>query len=152
MKEEHKADLNYFFVTVFNQILTWEERTLIQAGFDRLSVKEHHVLEAVARLTPAEKNTMTNIAGALSISVSALTIAVNALVRKGYLSRASDPSDRRFIRLSLTDEGCRAEAIHRRFHEEMIEEVAAYMEPEQMETLVLSLNRLRSFFANKRKE
>jgi len=89
VNESQREELNYFFVHVFNQILAYEEQALNGMGAGDLSVKELHVLEAVGGLTAAGRNTMTQIADALSIRVSSLTTAVNTLVRteggfKGY--------------------------------------------------------------------
>lgn len=45
------------------------------------------------------------LAERLQISRPAVSQAVDLLVQKGYLRRATDPSDRRYVRLDLTAEG-----------------------------------------------
>ncbi len=149
MNTQHKAELNHFFVTVFNNILTWEEQTLASCGAPGLSVKEFHVLEAIDRLQAKSKNTMTNVARALSISVGALTTAISVLVRKGYVSRQQSQEDRRIINIFLTDKGQAANELHHRFHEEMIEEVVSGLDGPQLDMLILSLKHLSRFFMNK---
>ncbi len=151
MNNQHKAELNHFFVTVFNNILIWEEQTLASCGAPGLSVKEFHVLEAIHGLQAKNKNTMTNVAKALFISVGALTTAVNVLVRKGYVSRQQSQEDRRIINVFLTEKGLAANDLHHQFHEEMIEEVVSGLEGPQLDMLILSLNHLRRFFMSKMK-
>lgn len=146
MTREQQDELNYFFVHVFNQILTCEEQALSGVGARDLSVKELHVLEAVGDLTAGERNTMTQIADALAIRVSSLTTAVNTLVRKGYLERGGEPGDRRVIRVRLTSKGEEANRLHARFHARMVESAAAKLEDGELDTLLRSLRQLDQFF------
>lgn len=138
--------LNQFFVHVFNKILALEEQALSRVGESDLSVKELHVLEAVSDMTERECNTMTAVAGELSIRVSSLTTAVNTLVRKGYLERGGVPGDRRVIRVWLTEKGERANELHSRFHARMVEGVAQRLSDMELEILTASLRQLDQFF------
>lgn len=146
MTESQRKELNHFFVRVFNQILACEEQALSGVGARDLSVKELHVLEAVGDFTAAGRNSMTQIADALSIRVSSLTTAVNTLVRKGYLERAGEPGDRRVIRVLLTPKGEEANRLHAQFHARMAESAADRLEEGELDTLLRSLRRLDVFF------
>lgn len=146
MTDAQRGYLNDFFVHLFNQILSLEERALTQVGARDLSVKELHVLEAVRVQTAQGRNTMTAVAEFLSIRVSSLTAAVNTLVRKGYLERVSQPEDRRVILLRLTDKGREADRRHSDFHREMIDAVAAQLSGLELEILTASLRQLDQFF------
>ena len=146
MTQEQRNELNYFFVHVFNQILACEEQALSGTGATDLSVKELHVLEAVGDLTAGARNTMTQIADALSIRVSSLTTAVNTLVRKGYLERGGEPGDRRVIRVRLTPKGEEANWLHAQFHARMVESAAARLSEGELDALLRSLRRLDQFF------
>jgi len=48
---------------------------------------------------------MTDVARYLSVTTAAATGLVDRLVRGGYVSRVYDPSDRRIIRVRLTEKG-----------------------------------------------
>jgi len=48
---------------------------------------------------------MTDVARYLSVTTAAATGIVDRLVRGGYVSRVYDPSDRRIIRVRLTEKG-----------------------------------------------
>ena len=56
-------------------------------------------LKAICR---GDATSVTELAEQLSVSSSAATQVVNELVRKGYVLRHTDPSDRRKTRLSLS--------------------------------------------------
>ena len=51
---------------------------------------------------------MTDLARLINVSTAAITGIVDRLVRDGYVERASDPSDRRIIKVGLTAKGDRA--------------------------------------------
>jgi len=148
MTNDQLLQFNDFFVHVFNKILAWEEQALSTVGDRNLSVKELHVLEAVAELASRASNTMTCIADRLSIRVSSLTTAVNTLVRKGYLRRENDPSDRRIIRIFLTEKGEEADRLHSRFHTQMMQGVAQQLNEAELSVLLLSLSSLDRFFSD----
>ena len=75
---------------------------------------------------------MTQIAKRISISVGALTTAVNALVRKGYIYRGSDPKDRRIVYLFLTESGQKALKIHADFHEKMVDSILNVLDEQSL--------------------
>ncbi len=147
MTEEHRAAVNDFFVNVFNKILLYEDQALGRSEYKDLSVREMHVLEAVGSLEQEERNNMSHIAASLSISVSSLTTSVNVLVRKGYLYRETGQRDRRVIYVRLTDKGRGAEAVHRRFHQQMVESLENHLSDEEWDTLLRSLDTLGTFFS-----
>lgn len=144
--------LNKFFVETFNKILLWEEQTLREASCRDLSMKELHAIEAVAELEENGRSTMSQTAQRLSISVGALTTAVNVLVTKGYLERNSSETDRRVVKLSLTEKGREAEESHRKFHDEMVGCILNSLDEGQQDSLITSLELLSAFFEQKSKK
>ena len=148
MDREQQIQLNTFFVQAFNNILAWEEHALSDACDRKLSVKELHVLEAVADLTARAGNTMSSVAERLSIHVSSLTTAVNTLVRKGYLRRENSSEDRRIIRVFLTGAGERANLLHSKFHDHMIHAATSELNEEELSVLTRALASLNHFFSD----
>lgn len=144
--QEQRALLNRTLTGLFNEILRIEERVLSAGDFSDLSVREMHVLEAVA--AAGEQNSMSAIAGELGITVGSLTVAVSTLVRKGYVQRSPAPYDRRIVQVVLTEKGKRADAHHHAFHEDMIDRVLEDFSAEDMQTLSTLLERLEHFFAD----
>lgn len=146
MNDEQRDTLNTFFVDTFNKILSLEEQTLLKSSIENLSVKELHIIEAVSILQRDKKNTMTEIATKVGITVGALTTAVNVLVKKEYLSRRRSEKDRRVVRIYLTEKGMRAEMHHRIFHENMVSNVGEVLTEEGLGNLIIALKQLTSFF------
>lgn len=143
----HQQDiLNVFFVETFNKILALEERFISKQSVSELSVRELHVLEAVCDLEKTSSSTMSKTAQRLSITIGALTTAVNVLVKKGYLKRGRDVKDRRIVYLFLTEKGKEAEKAHQLFHQQMISNVADSLSKEALDTLIASLEKLSNFF------
>ena len=146
MTKQQENDLNYFFITTYNKILGMEERALQKADLGKLSVREVHIIEACKMLELQQKNTMKQIAARLSITQGALTTAVNALVRKGFLERGSDPFDRRIVYNFPTKIGIEAFYTHEKFHKQMIKNVGIQLDEESLSTLTDSLKKLSTFF------
>ena len=94
---EARAVINELLVEIFHRILAIENEGLRQQGVN-LSMSEVHVLEAISLV---ETKTMTNIALKLGITVGSLTTAINTLVKKRFVRREFDETDRRKVLISL---------------------------------------------------
>lgn len=140
--------LNEFFITTFNKILNSEERSLQKSQLTDISVREIHIIEAVGLSKPYAKNTMSNIASEVGISLGALSTAVNALVRKGYISRGGDASDRRKVYIYLTETGEKAFLLHKEFHKKMISGITKLLNENECEILIKALSTITCFFNN----
>ena len=149
MTEQQQEKLNDFFVGVFNQILAWEGQTIRNIGVEDLSIRELHVIEAVSTLSKLGKNTMANIAKNISVSPGALSVSVNALVKKGYLERSYTEKDRRVIYITVTEKGKQVNEYHEKFHYEMIKAVGDKLDENELSTLFGALDKLKEFFESK---
>ncbi len=141
----NKEKINLLFVDVFNDILQIEEKALKDAGLDNLSVKEVHVLEAIALST---EPTMSRVASRLRVTIGTLTTAVNTLVKKNYVERVDCKDDRRVVRLKLTETGQNAFDVHMKFHEDFVSKSLDGLSEAEVETLANSLTNLRKFFVD----
>ena len=74
--------LHDILVKLFHEILDIEGKALITSEFKDISVNDMHIIEAIGVEEP--KN-MSSVAKLLSVTVGTLTIAVNGLVKKGYV-------------------------------------------------------------------
>lgn len=146
MVKNDKERLNSFFVHVFNQILSWEEKSFKDSGIDEITLRELHVIEAVYHLSDSRKNKMADIARFLSITPGSLTASVNVLVKKGYLRREGSETDRRVVYIVPTDKAKAVNDIHTKFHSDMIDEALALFDGEGTEQLISALERLAVFF------
>ena len=139
--------VNDILVKLFNDIIHIEESSVITGEFKNITNNDMHVIEAIGI---AEPKSMSMIAKAMSVTVGTLTIAVNNLVKKGYVIRNRSEFDRRVVLVSLSEKGKRAYDHHRQFHEEMIEAILENLDEEEKQVLVKALNRLGDFFRSRK--
>ena len=140
---EHYKMLNDILVNLFNEILGIEEKALTSSEFRDISVNDMHILEAVGTEEP---RSMSSVAKSLSVTVGTLTIAMNNLVKKGYVHRARSEEDRRVVLISLSEKGEKAYYHHQKFHDDMIQAIMTDLDETQMDALTQALNKLRAFF------
>ena len=130
-------------VRLFRDIMDIEEKAIITPEFKDITNNDMHVIEAIGMGTP--KN-MSSIAKELSVTVGTLTIAMNSLVKKGYVSRVRSAQDKRVVLLSLTDKGLSAYEKHAAFHQKMVSTVMEGLDGQEMEVLAHALEKLRGYF------
>lgn len=109
----YEKKVNELLLDIFDKILVTEEKALSKGNFKDLSVAEMHTLEGVGLYNT---RTMSETAATLGVTTGTLTVAVDRLVRKGYIERQRDPSDRRVVRIQLTKKGKLAFRMHNKFH------------------------------------
>lgn len=144
MDEFGKA-LNDLLVNTFNSILRLEEEMLHRISADKLSINELHMLEAVHR-QGGEGRSITDLARDLSITLPSVTAAINKLARKGYVIKSRSEQDGRVVIVQLSEEGRRAEAVHRFFHRQMVNRATQGLSQPQKDALLAGLNNLLAFF------
>ena len=146
---EFNGILNEILVRLFRDIMNIEEKAIITQEFKDLTNNDMHVIEAIGMNEP--KN-MTSIARELSVTVGTLTIAMNSLVKKGYVVRERGKEDRRVVYISLSEKGRKAFEHHAEFHKEMIQGIRDELNPEEIKVLVQALTKLDRWFRQKEKE
>lgn len=144
--ENSKLVLNELLVELFNRILKIEEGALKAEGTEDLSMTEMHTIDAISDQGP---RTMSEVSRDLDVTLGTLTIGVDRLIRKGYAKKRRSEEDKRIVLVELTEKGQRAKAIHAAFHQDMIESVVAYLNPEEEQILIQSLSKLMVFFKEK---
>jgi DNA-binding MarR family transcriptional regulator len=140
--EKLKKVLNELLVKVFNDILTIEQTVLKNGTYSDLSVTEMHTIEAIGMYS----RTMSGVAENLKITVGTLTIAINRLVKKGYVERKRVPEDRRIVQIQLTKKGEAAYLTHKKFHEDMIDAMIQGFNIDDEKILLQALQQLNQFF------
>lgn len=134
-------------VKLFNDIMSIEEKTIITEEFKDISNNDMHIIEAIGIGDPRN---MSAVAKTLTVTVGTLTIAINSLVKKGYVSRIRSDEDRRVVLLSLSPKGVRAFEHHQDFHEKMIRATIEGLDDSELKVLVKALINLRNFFESYR--
>ena len=134
---------NEVLVKLFNDIMHIEEKAIITDEFKDISNNDMHIIEAIGIDEP--KN-MSSVAKELSVTVGTLTIAINNLVKKGYVNRIRSDKDRRVVYISLSNKGRKAYNHHAEFHREMIKATIDGLNGDEVSVLVKSLENLVHFF------
>lgn len=138
--------LNEVLVNLFRDIMDIEQKAIITQEFKDITNHDMHVIEAIGLDEP--KN-MSSIARELSVTVGTLTIAMNSLVRKGYVIRERGREDRRVVYISLSEKGRMAYAHHAEFHRAMIQAVMEELTAGEMEVLRKTLMKLNVWFRSR---
>ena len=137
------AALNDVLVNRFRDIMELEEQAIITQEYQDITNNDMHVIEAIG---VGEPKNMSTIAKLLSVTVGTLTIAMNSLVKKGYVIRERGKEDRRVVYISLSEKGLRAYRHHEEFHRQMIEAVLENLTEDETESLVKALAKLERWF------
>lgn len=146
---DHYEAINDTLVNLFNEILDIEEKALVSGEYKDISVNDMHVIEAVGIREPRN---MSSVSKDLSVTVGTLTIAINSLVKKGYVKRVRSEEDRRVVLISLTSKGEKAYYHHRNFHDKMVLAVLRDLNEKETEALTKALVKLQKFFRTYEKE
>ena len=137
--------LNEVLVNLFRDVMDIEQKAIITEEFQDITNNDMHIIEAIGMNEP--KN-MSTIAREISVTVGTLTIAMNSLVKKGYVLRERGKEDRRVVYISLTERGRAAYVQHARFHKAMIDSISDELTSEEMELLIKTLTKLDKWFRN----
>lgn len=134
---------NEVLVRLFRDIMEIEQKAIITSEFEDITNNDMHVIEAIGI---GEVKNMSSIARELSVTVGTLTIAMNSLVKKGYVERTRGQEDRRVVYISLSEKGRRAYEHHASFHKEMINNMTSGLSSEELQVLYSSLTKLNEWF------
>ena len=137
--------LNEVLVNLFRDVMDIEQKAIITEEFQDITNNDMHIIEAIGMNEP--KN-MSTVAREISVTVGTLTIAMNSLVKKGYVLRERGKEDRRVVYISLTERGRAAYVHHARFHKAMIDSISDELTSEEMELLIKTLTKLDKWFRN----
>ena len=78
-----------------------------------------------------------------------MTVAINKLVKKGYVKKEKSNTDGRVVYVRLTDKGLRIDKIHQYFHVKMVKDISKEMTDEEKEVLIHGMEKLNGFFRKK---
>ena len=134
--------LNEVMVSLFREINEVEERSIITQKFGDITNNDMHVIDAIGI---GEPKNMSAIARELSVTMGTLTIAMNSLVKKGYVIRQRGKADRRVVYISLSEKGTKAYHRHKDFHEQMVKSAVKELTEEELKALIKALRSLRSW-------
>lgn len=142
-----ERSLNRLLIETFRDILE-VEALILQRSDPGLSVSEVHLIESVHHGEDRSR-TVSEIAQDLRLAVPTVTVAVNKLVKKGYLRKDRNSEDGRSVRISLTREGEKIYRLHWFIHLKMVKAAAEEMNDAEKEALLAGVRHLDAFFKTK---
>jgi DNA-binding MarR family transcriptional regulator len=89
------------------------------------------------------ESNMSDLARNMSVTTAAMTGIVDRLVRDGYVIRASDPDDRRVIKIRLTAKGDKVVRMLREHRREMTIKLLGVLSQPERESYLKILTRIK---------
>lgn len=139
-----EEQLNEVIVDTYRSILRVEENILKRPDQTDLSISEIHMLEAVGK-GKDRRRTISELAEVLNITLPSVTVAINKLMKKGYVEKVRGEEDGRIVYVSLTRQGRRIDSAHRYFHESMVRSIIRDMTESEMQALYKGVMKLDTF-------
>ena len=139
-----EEQLNEVIVDTYRSILRVEEKILKRSDQTDLSISEIHMLEAVGK-GKDRRRTISELAEVLNITLPSVTVAINKLMKKGYVEKVRGEEDGRIVYVSLTRQGRRIDSAHRYFHESMVRSIIRDMTESEMQALYKGVMKLDTF-------
>lgn len=143
-----EEQLNDLIVDAYRSILRVEETILKRSDNIDLSINEMHMLEAVGKGKNKPK-TISEIAEDLDITLPSVTVAINKLVKKGYVEKLRGEEDGRIVYVTLTKQGKKIDSVHRYFHESMVRSIISGMSEQEQQVLYQGILKLDLFLKKK---
>lgn len=139
-----EEQLNEVIVDTYRSILRVEENILKRSDQTDLSISEIHMHEAVGK-GKDRRRTISELAEVLNITLPSVTVAINKLMKKGYVEKVRGEEDGRIVYVSLTRQGRRIDSAHRYFHESMVRSIIRDMTESEMQALYKGVMKLDAF-------
>lgn len=112
----------------------------VQPGGETIATTQFLALRALA----VRERTASELARSLGVRLPTLTQLADGLVARGWIDRHDDPTDRRRVRLALTESGTEVYRSARECAEDRMAHILGFMHPSQTEALIKGLEALRS--------
>lgn len=143
---DHFAEeLNDLIVETFQSINRMEEQTIRRFTKINISISELHLLEAVSK-GEAPGKTISDLAQEQNITLPSVTVAINKLVRKGYVKKVKSESDGRRVYVQLTRQGEKVNSGHQYFHKNLARNVGADLTEEEKQILIRGIEKINRYF------
>ena len=116
-----------------------------------LTINEMHLIEYVGRSMPRGM-TIRELAQQLNIKSPSVTVAVQKLEKKGYVTKTACAQDGRAVRVQLTRAGRRVDAYHQYYHRMMTKRIAQDITEDEKEMLIRAVRNLNMHFVESLEE
>ncbi|MCM0582387.1 MarR family transcriptional regulator [Weissella diestrammenae] len=142
-EKEYSFELvNEALVDVFNNVMWIEEASLRESEFNDITIKDMHIIAAIdgKNDVPASK-----LAEIVHVTPSTMTSAIDKLVKKGYVERHRDETDRRLVMIKLTHKGRIVNRAHDAFHRGLTHALFDQVEQKDTGTIQTAVMALQAY-------
>jgi DNA-binding MarR family transcriptional regulator len=122
-----------------NNLAEMEELARKQLNLKELTLSQMHYLEILNAL---ENPNVTELATEMQLTKPTVTVALDKLIQKGYISKVQSDEDRRSSHLHLTKKGMLINQMHEHAHDQFAELMKESLDPEELEQLTNLLEKL----------
>lgn len=116
-----------------------------------LSVGDLHLIAAVGE-TGGDGCRVSRLARALDIAPSSASIAVDKLVKRGFVTRVRSKMDVRVVYVHLTDAGQQVYMCYRACRQDMAQELASRMTESEKRSMTSVMRKMNEYFRTKGQE
>lgn len=122
-----------------NSLAEMEELARVESNLKELTISQMHYLEVISQLSNPN---VTELATEMQLSKPTVTVALEKLLQKGFVSKVVSDEDRRSSHLHLTKKGMQINQMHEKAHTRFAELMAESLEPAELEQLTMLLEKL----------
>ena len=116
-----------------------EELAREQLNIKELSTAQMHYLEVISEMSNPN---ITELATEMRLTKPTVTVAIDKLIQKGYVTKIQSDEDRRSSHLHLTKKGMQINQMHEHAHRQFVELMCETLEPNELEELTILLEKL----------
>ena len=114
MKIDNTLDKFYILIhELYSNLMLFEIEHLNKGLMKDVTFHEIHTIEIIGNIG---ESTMQELAAAANVRQSTMTVMVDKLLKKGFVTRLRDDNDRRVVKVKLTRQGEAAFAEHKKVH------------------------------------
>lgn len=136
---DNYSKINTILVRLFNDILDYESKVFKNTEFKDITTNDMHIIDVIG---VDQRKNMSGVAKALSVTMGTLTISINNLVKKGYVTRVRSEKDRRIVYVELSKRGVDAYNKHNEFHKDMVNSMLNTLDDKETEILIKGLHKI----------
>lgn len=115
-----------------------ESQAFQDEDFAQLSMRQMHYLNTIQML---EEPTFSELAQKLGVTKPSVTAIVSTLIRKDFVEKIQDDSDRRSYHIVLTQQGLRFGQLHDAVHQRMVNILTANLDEDEVKALTRLLSK-----------
>lgn len=146
--DNFERELSEKLAEVYRSVTKLEENALKEGNIN-LTIAEVHL---VCILSSYENGkTISEIAALLDVTRPTATVAVNKLVKKGYVEKTVGLKDGRQVTVKLNTDGKKITILHKKCQRDVIKKLGQDFTDDEREILIRAINKLNVFFTNERK-